>query len=605
MREEAAQFRKRAATAREQMEAKDLRRQEVHLSRSAELDESELSQHEEERAAFLRQAVDSYLRCLQLADSRDLLVYRLVALWLADESGQVCAQLAPAAPSLPSHKLVSPLQQLAARLGRPGWDAASAALLERLLLRCAAEHPHHALPVLLALQHARADGGGTAAAPDAAAEQRTAAATKLLQKLRHPPPLAEHVTQLEAVSLALIQLAYQPHSSGAQGQMRSASALWRDGAAPAVAVQTVPLRVRPDADYSSAVTLVRWDRTFTMVGGVNAPKKLRCLGSDGRWWPQLLKGHDDLRQDAVMQQVFAVVNQLLGQDTAPGQHSLAVRCYKVVPLSQRSGLIEWCADTQPLAEYLTGSTGAHARYRPEDMTVREARRAMTEVAKKSTEQRRRAFANVCARLQPVLRHFFWERFPGPSEWFERRVAYTNSLAAASIAGYVLGLGDRHVSNILVDLTTAEVVHIDLGVAFETGRLLPTPETVPFRLTRDLVDGMGVCGVAGRFERSCQRTLSVLRGSSQVVLTIVRVLLEDPLYAWTLTADKVSRLQQRRVAQHSDNRQAERVLSRLGEKLRGQELGQVMGCAAQVSHLIQQARDPDNLSLLFHGWQAYL
>lgn len=31
-----------------------------------------------------------------------------------------------------------------------------------------------------------------------------------------------------------------------------------------------------------------------------------------------------------------------------------------------------------------------------------------------------------------------------------------------------------------------------------GKLLPTPETVPFRLTRDIVDGMGMAGVDGIF-----------------------------------------------------------------------------------------------------------
>ncbi|KAF0295032.1 Serine-protein kinase ATM [Amphibalanus amphitrite] len=121
--------------------------------------------------------------------------------------------------------------------------------------------------------------------------------------------------------------------------------------------------------------------------------------------------------------------------------------------------------------------------------------------------------------------------------------------------------------------------------------------------------MGVAGVEGRFRRSCERTLSVLRESVQVVLTIVRVLLDDPLYAWTLTPDKVNRLQQRDAHRSAvaagDNRQAERALARLAEKLRGQEAGQVMTCAAQVSHLIQQARDPENLCRLFNGWQAYL
>ena len=39
-----------------------------------------------------------------------------------------------------------------------------------------------------------------------------------------------------------------------------------------------------------------------------------------------------------------------------------------------------------------------------------------------------------------------------------------------------------------------------GIAFEQGKILPTPETVPFRLTRDVVDGMGIAAVEGVFRR---------------------------------------------------------------------------------------------------------
>lgn len=46
-------------------------------------------------------------------------------------------------------------------------------------------------------------------------------------------------------------------------------------------------------------------------------------------------------------------------------------------------------------------------------------------------------------------------------------------------GYIVGLGDRHSMNILIDQATAEVVHIDLGVAFEQGLMLKTPERVCF------------------------------------------------------------------------------------------------------------------------------
>ena len=62
-----------------------------------------------------------------------------------------------------------------------------------------------------------------------------------------------------------------------------------------------------------------------------------------------------------------------------------------------------------------------------------------------------------------------------------------------------------------------------GVAFEQGKTLPTPETVPFRLTRDMVDGMGVEGVEGVFRRSCEETLVVMRGSHEELRTIVEVL----------------------------------------------------------------------------------
>lgn len=41
-----------------------------------------------------------------------------------------------------------------------------------------------------------------------------------------------------------------------------------------------------------------------------------------------------------------------------------------------------------------------------------------------------------------------------------------------------------------------------------GRFLNTPELVPFRLTRDVVDGMGVTGVEGVMRRCCEETLRV-------------------------------------------------------------------------------------------------
>lgn len=52
-------------------------------------------------------------------------------------------------------------------------------------------------------------------------------------------------------------------------------------------------------------------------------------------------------------------------------------------------------------------------------------------------------------------------------------------------GWLLGVGDRHLDNILFDKLTAELVHIDYNVVFERGRQLRVPEIVPFRLTQSL------------------------------------------------------------------------------------------------------------------------
>lgn len=93
------------------------------------------------------------------------------------------------------------------------------------------------------------------------------------------------------------------------------------------------IQVASDGNYRNIETIEYFNPEFAMVGGVNAPKKLICHSSTGRQLPQLLKGKDDLRQDAVMQQLFTVVNRLLDKDDLTAHRALHIRTYKVVPLT--------------------------------------------------------------------------------------------------------------------------------------------------------------------------------------------------------------------------------------------------------------------------------
>ncbi|RKP00697.1 hypothetical protein CXG81DRAFT_2953, partial [Caulochytrium protostelioides] len=87
-----------------------------------------------------------------------------------------------------------------------------------------------------------------------------------------------------------------------------------------------------------------------------------------------------------------------------------------------------------------------------------------------------------------------------------REQFTCSMAVNAMLGAALGVGDRHLDNILLDPQTGRTCHIDFGVVFDHGRHLRVPETVPFRLTRTLAHAM----VPGTFEHHGSLTAAVLR-----------------------------------------------------------------------------------------------
>ena len=143
-------------------------------------------------------------------------------------------------------------------------------------------------------------------------------------------------------------------------------------------------------------------------------------------------------------------------------------------------LSEWCLNTQPMAEYLIGRdtrSGAHKKYNPKEWDSQTCRKEMQKVAKHSHSKKMEMFRKVCANFSPAMKYFFLENFSSPVSYYQSVTAYTRSVATNSMVGHILGLGDRHTNNILIDNNTGEIIHIDLGIAFDQGKILPTPETV--------------------------------------------------------------------------------------------------------------------------------
>ncbi|OCT45322.1 Serine/threonine-protein kinase tel1 [Cladophialophora carrionii] len=600
------------------------------------LDEEEWRRVSENRENLILQCLENYLLSMRASDDHPNDTLRFVALWLNQaESPTANAAVQKNLSSVPTIKFAPLINQLTSRLldFRDNFQK----LLEDLMFRICSDHPFHSLYQVFATSKSRPPTG------DDIAASRWTAANRLTERIRRQSTSSAIWTAVHNTCVALNKVAVEPlpekHGKSDPKKLQ----LRRLQGGPGLEAQitkptskipppTMNIALRADRDYSQVPTSVSISPELSVASGVSAPKIATIIASDGSRHKLLLKGgNDDLRQDAIMEQVFEQVSNLLKEHRSTRQRDLGIRTYKVVPLTKNSGVIEFVQNTIPLNEYLLP---AHARYYPKDYKSNKARKDIADAQGKTAEQRVRAYHTVAANFHPVMRFFFMEKFLDPDDWFYKRLNYSRSTAAISILGHVLGLGDRHGHNILLDEMTGEVVHIDLGVAFEAGRVLPVPEVVPFRLTRDLVDGMGLTGVEGVFRRCCNFTLEALRRDQEAIMTILDVLRYDPLYSWSVSPLRLQRMQENNgqapaadgaaggtaatsvsstsltndatafgvIAarrEETEPSEADRALTVVAKKL-----GKALSVEATVNELIRQATDERNLALLYCGWAAY-
>ena len=86
-------------------------------------------------------------------------------------------------------------------------------------------------------------------------------------------------------------VALSPSLSSSLGvyPMPAASVLARISKLRTVAVPTVDIPIDPTCRYDNIVYINGFDQSFRVEGGVNAPKVVSCIGSDGLRRRQLIK----------------------------------------------------------------------------------------------------------------------------------------------------------------------------------------------------------------------------------------------------------------------------------------------------------------------------
>ncbi|KAJ8515424.1 hypothetical protein ONZ45_g7166 [Pleurotus djamor] len=292
----------------------------------------------------------------------------------------------------------------------------------------------------------------------------------------------------------------------------------------------------PTGTYQSGrpiVTILYFSPKLTVISSKQRPRRLSLVGNDGKDYHYILKGHEDLRQDERVMQLFSLVNTLLSADTDSFKRRLHIQRYSVIPLAPNAGLIGWVQDSDTL----------HVLVRD----YRESRKVLLNIEYRLMLQMAPDYESLIL-LQKVevfeyalenttgqdLYRVLWLKSTNSEHWLERRATYTRSLAVNSMVGHILGLGDRHPSNLLLERASGKVVHIDFGDCFEVAMHREKfPEKVPFRLTRMLTHAMEVSGIEGSFRKSCEISMQVLRDNKESLMAVLEAFVYDPLINWRL------------------------------------------------------------------------
>ncbi|ODQ83227.1 hypothetical protein BABINDRAFT_6074 [Babjeviella inositovora NRRL Y-12698] len=603
--EEILQIREQAKAGRYSAEEKkNIQRYHIKICNQLKSYEDTLSQLRVSKSLFLDKAVESYLKALAIGDDYiDEDVDRFCALWLEYSATEgLSERISGLISKVPTYKFITWATQLTSRLLKDETDFQL--LLKRLVCDLALNHPYHVLYLLKSLRlHTEYNEE-----KNPTVQSRALAADLLWMLLgaANPKFQAAVLNPIDAFCNNCLTLANHKASRAKPLVLSTITAgTWWLESLPAIPPPTMPLAVSKDKDYSRLPFLAQIAPKVTVASsGISLPKIAVFTLSNGEEHRVLLKGGtDDLRQDAIMEQVFEQVNKLFTKDRLTRSRQLHIRTYKVVPLGPKSGVIEFVANSIALNDIVRP---LHARS-SDLLTFEKARDMMRVCQQQKPQERLKVYEKVESKILPQLRHFFNATFLLPDDWFKSRIVYTKGVATTSILGHILGLGDRHNNNILLDKHTGEPIHIDLGVAFDQGKLLPVPETVPFRLTRDIVDGFGVTGTQGIFRKNCEYVMWVLRQEEERIYGILDVLRWDPLYSWTISPLRQQKLQQEdeNDMTHSDilampeedGSVAGRAVAGVKEKLYGNGLS----VEATVRELILEAVDPKNLALIYCGW----
>jgi serine/threonine-protein kinase ATR len=342
------------------------------------------------------------------------------------------------------------------------------------------------------------------------------------------------------------------------------------------------------------------------------PKRIAIIDSNGQQVQFILKleKKTDLRKDSRMMDFVNVINGEIGSKRVI---ETSMRTYQVLTLAEDTGLIEFVPNLVTIRKIIDESLVRIGKSVSQYLN----KEVMSKLAHKTDGFP--YYRSIVETIPPMLAEWFGKEFSNPRAWLRARNTFTQTQALWCIVGHVVGLGDRHPDNILIDTQSGAVVHVDFDCIFSRGMILNIPELVPFRLTPICVSGMGVTGVEGLFRSTSEHIMRLLRERRKMLLSVLHAFIADPLIDWQAGAntskkakDVVQAIEKKlngfvdvgEIRPDPNVNEEKLIVFNEGSEKNsglGKDRGASLSVEGQIDELIRAAVCPRNLAKMYLGW----
>ena len=192
----------------------------------------------------------------------------------------------------------------------------------------------------------------------------------------------------------------------------------------------------------------------------------------------MFKYGDDLRQDQLILQMINFMDSLLKKVHLNYEFTT----YKVLATSKSDGFVEFVPNSKTIFDILKKYNNVILSY----------------------------YKEIAGKDEKIL-----------SKYLD---SYTNSCAGYCVITYILGIGDRHLENLMID-NRGRLFHIDFG--YILGRD-PKPAPPPIKLCQEMVDVMGGKGSQRyeQFKQKCVNAYWVLRENARVIVNMFYLMIDS-------------------------------------------------------------------------------